>query len=74
VHDHHDVAGEQVRGVRTGLGRRPALGIGQEDLDAVGVHLRRPGERAAVVELVVVGQPGADMYADRVSYRVTCHA
>ena len=55
-----------------GLGVRPrfrglvALRVGEEDLDAVGVHLRRAGQRTAVVELVVVGQAGADVYADRV--------
>ena len=50
-----------------GFGRLPALRVGQEDLHAVGVHLRRAGQRTAVVELVVVGQAGADVYADRVA-------
>ena len=53
-------------GVRPRLRGLVALRIGQEDLHAVGVHLRRAGQRAAVVELVVVGQAGADVYADRV--------
>ena len=52
----------QRLGVGSWLRRRVALRIGQEDLDAVGVHLRRP----AAVRARCRGQSGADMYADRV--------
>ena len=68
VDDHHDVALQQLVGVRAWFRALVALRVGQEDLHAVGVHLGGPGERPAVVELVVVGQSGAHVYADRVSY------
>ena len=68
VDDDHDVARRAARRrPGRGFGALVALRVGQEDLHAVGVHLRRPGQRPAVVELVVVGQAGADVYADRVS-------
>jgi len=72
-HD-QDVARPQVLGVRPGLRIGVALRVGQEDLDPVGVHLRRPGERSAVLEPAVVGQTRADVYADRVSSRGAGHA
>ena len=56
----------QGLGVRPRQRRLPALRIGEEDLHAVGVHLRGAGDRPAVEQLVVLGQAGADVYADRV--------
>ena len=50
-----------------GLGVLVALRIGQEHLDAVGVHLGRAGQRTAVQEFVVVGQTRADVDTDRVN-------
>jgi len=69
VDDDHHVPGAQRVGVRTRCGRLPALRVGQEDLHPVGVHLRGPGERAAGLQVAVLGDSGADVYADRVS----CH-
>ena len=53
--------------VRARLGVLVALRIGQEHLDAVGVHLGRAGQRTAVQEFVVVGQTRADVDTDRVN-------
>ena len=67
VDDDHDVALHERVGVRPWFRALVALRVGQEDLHAVGVHLRRAGQRTAAVELVVAGQAGTDVYADRVS-------
>jgi hypothetical protein len=69
MHHDGDVPGEQVLGVRPRLGGLPALRVGQEDLDGVGVHLRGPGERAAVQELVLLGQARSDVDPDQ----LFCH-
>jgi hypothetical protein len=67
VDDDHDVGRQQVGLVGTRLGILVALRIGQEHLDAVGVHLGRAGQRTAVQEFVVVGETWADVHADRVN-------
>jgi hypothetical protein len=64
--DHHVAAGQRV-GVRTRQRLGPPLRIGEKDLHTVGVHLRRPGERSALDQRVVLGQAATHVYADRVS-------
>jgi len=65
VHEDGDVGAEQRLGVRTRLRRLPALRIGEEHLDGVGVHLRGAGQRAAAVQLVRLGPARSDVHADQ---------
>ncbi len=68
--DDGHVAGPEVLGVRARLRRLVALRVGQEDLHPVGVHLRGARQGSAVQQGAVVGQPWADVYADRVWHGV----
>ncbi|MFC7574827.1 hypothetical protein ACFQX8_22250 [Klenkia terrae] len=66
MHEHHDVRGLQLLGVRARGRGLPVLRVGQEHLDGGGVDLGGARQHPAVLDLAGLREPGSDVHSYRV--------